>query len=566
MNEIASNKAQQLFLSVVIPSYERAEQTARLLDQLAAQTLPPDRFEVLVVDDGSRKDPRPILLAKARPYRLVVERQENRGPAAARHRGAELAGGDVIVFLDDDIDPDPHLLEEHLEAHEATPRAVVLGCIRSSHKLDRLPLFERFHANKLDDFYASLRATGRAPLGRELCAANFSLRRADYFAVGGFSPGLLRSEDLELGLRLEEAGVKFLFCDAACAVHDSDHGDLAGWLRRAFNYGRSDQQIARMHPDNPDADPWHYLDLVSVLPRPAYALSVAAPALGHAAVRAVMGLAQGLDALGLERPALGATMLCYGMEYYRGVRAEEGSAAQCLRAFRRYRRGKHARSRGPYRAGRRRAALARFAAGVRADFEAMKGHDGKYDARGRPPTTSLPYALVERIGLQMLASYRLMRLARELGMPLTAKVLSRLIRHLYSAEIHWDAEIAPGAALSHGMGLGIGYGARIAEGVILSHNVSIGAGIDPVTRKVGTPTIETNVHIGPGAILLGPYTIGARSKIAAGAVVMQSIPPDSIVEAPPPRIRARAGRAPGPEATASPPAQASLPTGASAPS
>jgi serine acetyltransferase len=79
--------------------------------------------------------------------------------------------------------------------------------------------------------------------------------------------------------------------------------------------------------------------------------------------------------------------------------------------------------------------------------------------------------------------------------------------------------------------------------VILAHSVSLGEGIDPVTRAVGGPNIEEFVHIAPGAILIGPITIGARSKIMPGAVVLTSVPPDSLVESPPCRIGPRAGRA-----------------------
>jgi hypothetical protein len=65
---------------------------------------------------------------------------------------------------------------------------------------------------------------------------------------------------------------------------------------------------------------------------------------------------------------------------------------------------------------------------------------------------------------------------------------------------------------------------------------------------VGRPTIEEDVHVGPGATLVGPITIGARSKIMAGAFVRVSVPPDSLVSSPDPvvgtRVQARAQRPP----------------------
>lgn len=530
-------------LSVVIPTYERPERVAALVASLDAQTLPPEDFEVIVVDDGSRVDPRPTLRAIAHRFPLVLERTVNQGAGAARDRGVALARADVVLFLDDDMLPSPGLLEEHLRVHDGTPRAVVMGRLRASRNVAKMPIFERFHARKLDEFADGLRSSGRSPRGNELYSGNLSLRRADYHAVGGFDRSLGRSEDMELGFRLEQAGAKIVFSDAAWTEHDSDHASLAGWLASAFKYGVTDQRIARKHGDAPDVGPWRYLDYVSLVPRPGYALAIAAPRLGHAAVLGVMGLAAVLDRLGLERPALAGTMLAYGMEYYRGVRTEAGSARACARDLRQYRARRRAGRKTPR--GRRRAAFARFVVAVRADHEMLLRSDAKYDTRGRRPA-SLAHELVERIGFQLLTAYRLMRLLHESGAPLGAKVMGRMIRLVYGADIHWNAELAPGVGLNHGMGLAIGHAARIGRGVILSHNVSIGDGIDPVTRVAGQPTLEEDVHVGPGAVILGPYTIGARSKIMPNAVVMQSVPADSVVEVAPVTIRPRHGRAHGP--------------------
>lgn len=548
-------------LSVVIPTYERPERVVRLVEHLAEQTVSPDAFEVIVVDDGSREDPGPRILAAKTPYRLVFERQANKGPSAARHRGAEIARGEIVLFLDDDMIPSPGLLAAHIEAHRASPRALVVGALQSGEKVTKLSLFERLHARRLEELTASVRETGRSPRATEMYSGNMSVRRADYFAVGGFDRSLRRAEDTEIAMRLEDAGVKLVLAVDALAIHDSDHGTMEAGLRSAFAYGEVEQRISRKYPDTPRASPWRYVDILSLLPQPALALGILAPAAGRVAARGMARVATGLDALGLEREALAATMVAYGMEYFRGVRSETGSLGQCARDLRRYRairsrsdlpsaRGRHRPPRkGHTRRSERRAAVARFVASVRADHAAMQRYDAKYDTRGREPAP-LARSLVERVGLQMMAACRLMRLAGESGSPLGAKVVARMIRLLYGADIHWNARIADGVSISHGMGIAINHAARIGERVILSHNVTIGDGIDPETRLAGAPTIEDDVHIGPGATILGPITVGARSKIGPGAVVRRSIPPDSVVEAPAPTIRPRAKRPEGARAAA----------------
>jgi serine O-acetyltransferase len=186
-------------------------------------------------------------------------------------------------------------------------------------------------------------------------------------------------------------------------------------------------------------------------------------------------------------------------------------------------------------------ALIHFAEAVRADHAMLRHYDEKYDARGRR-AASLPSTLVTRVGLQMMAAYRLMRLFREADAPLGAKIVARLIRHLYGADIHWDAALDEGVVIVHGMGLAVSHAARVGAGSILSHGVTLGDGTDPRTREVGAPTLEEGVHVGPGATLIGPITVGARSKIMPGAVLTHSVPPDSLVEVPAPRVTPRKAR------------------------
>jgi serine O-acetyltransferase len=99
-------------------------------------------------------------------------------------------------------------------------------------------------------------------------------------------------------------------------------------------------------------------------------------------------------------------------------------------------------------------------------------------------------------------------------------------------EIHCNAQIDPGVSIVHGLGLVISHASHVKSGCILSQNVTLGEARDLKTKKKGAPTLENNVHIGPGATILGPVTIGANSKIMAGAVVTESVPPFSIVKAP----------------------------------
>ena len=181
-----------------------------------------------------------------------------------------------------------------------------------------------------------------------------------------------------------------------------------------------------------------------------------------------------------------------------------------------------------------------FAEAVRADHAAMRAHDERYagpEARG----AGLVRDLVVRIGFQMMFAYRVMRLGAALGIPLAPQIVSRLIRHLYGADIHWDADLAPGITIVHGMGICINGTARVGAGAILFQNVTLGLSIHPETREVGAPDLGRDVHVGPGATLVGPISVGAGSKIAAGCLVTLSVPAGSLVQAQAPEVRPRSG-------------------------
>ena len=166
---------------------------------------------------------------------------------------------------------------------------------------------------------------------------------------------------------------------------------------------------------------------------------------------------------------------------------------------------------------------------VRADHQALTDSDRKYASAVERPT-SIMSAGIQRIGFQMMIAYRVMRLYRGIGFGLGARMASRMIRHLYGADIHWDAELAPGVVIVHGVGLVISSAARVGSGCILFQHVTLGINIDPVTRETGAPCLERNVHVGPGAVLLGPIVLGTGTKVSANVMLARSTPPNSRVE------------------------------------
>jgi len=231
------------FLSVVIPTYNRKDSLLRTLDALEKQTLPTDRFEVIVVSDGSTDGTSQAVRARPFPFRLRLLEQPNSGPSVARNYGARAACGEVIVYLDDDIEPIPTFLEVHAKAHEADPRLALIGP-QSMPPGERFPVWIAWEHQMLERQYVRFRSGEWRPGPNNLYSGNFSVRRKYLIEVGGFDENFKRQEDVELGFRLATLGLGFRFEPGADGYHRPER-TFESWYTTPYLYGIRDVQMAR---------------------------------------------------------------------------------------------------------------------------------------------------------------------------------------------------------------------------------------------------------------------------------------------------------------------------------
>lgn len=137
--------------------------------------------------------------------------------------------------------------------------------------------------------------------------------------------------------------------------------------------------------------------------------------------------------------------------------------------------------------------------------------------------------------LHALWLHRLAHYYYRQGYRIGPRILSLFARFISGGiDIHPGATIGRRFFIDHGSGIVIGETAEIGDDVMLYHQVTLGATGWWKDMKRGRgakrhPTVEDHVVIGSGASVLGPITIGTRSKIGAQALVIESLPPDSIV-------------------------------------
>jgi glycosyltransferase involved in cell wall biosynthesis len=256
-------KSEQIMLSLIIATYNRAEPLRRLLGWLGRQSMDVDSWEVVVAVDGSTDHTVSVLegAAEACPFQLRWLVQKNGGPAFARDNAIRQCRGERVVIIDDDMEPVPGFLRAHLTAATSDPdRAVVIGRIQVAPNWRVKPLHDvvgEYQRTILHDAYAS---GSRQITSDGFATGNVSFAKSLYESVGGFDLSFRIDEDRELGVRFQKAGAVFVFSNEASAVHHSDVGPLAGWLRRWHAYGLTGKRVWEKHGMTTELHPLrHYV-------------------------------------------------------------------------------------------------------------------------------------------------------------------------------------------------------------------------------------------------------------------------------------------------------------------
>jgi glycosyltransferase involved in cell wall biosynthesis len=226
--------AQQPFISIVVPTYNRPEQVTVLLESLVRQTYSPSRFEVIVVDDGGDQ---PLTL-EVKPYEeqldVTLLTQDNAGPANARQNGIDVARGKILAFLDDDCVPAPNWLQI-LEKASFAARDCAIG----GQTLNALPENPYSTASQLLITYM-YGYYNRDPCCSRFFATNNLAFPADHFrAIGGLdvSWSLYGGEDRDLSRRWLDRGYRMIYVPQLMVYH-AHYLTLPTFWRQHFNYGR----------------------------------------------------------------------------------------------------------------------------------------------------------------------------------------------------------------------------------------------------------------------------------------------------------------------------------------
>ena len=222
------------FFSIVVPTFSRHRQLADCLAGLARLDYPRDRFEVIVVDDGSATPPREAVAAMAGPLDARLVCQSHAGPASARNTGAAQARGTFLAFTDDDCQPAPDWLTAlavHMERH---PECACGGKTINALTANPFSAASQLLIGYLYDYY-----NADSEHARFLASNNFAMSKECFSSIGGFDTTYpyAAAEDRELCDRLLQLGRRMIYAPEAVVRH-AHALNLVSFWRQHWNYGR----------------------------------------------------------------------------------------------------------------------------------------------------------------------------------------------------------------------------------------------------------------------------------------------------------------------------------------
>lgn len=220
------------FFTIVIPTYNRPERLVNCLKAISKLDYPRDRFEVIVVDDGSKTPLNRAILSPDR-INLKLIRQENAGPAAARNRGAAEAKGEFLAFTDDDCQPTADWLTKFADSFATSPQAMLGGKTINALSSNPYSTASQQLIDYLYEYYNPAK-------GKEAFFAsnNIAMPTANFKDLNGFdiSFPLAAAEDRDFCDRWNKK-YSMVYVPEARVEH-YHHLSLTAFWKQHFGYGR----------------------------------------------------------------------------------------------------------------------------------------------------------------------------------------------------------------------------------------------------------------------------------------------------------------------------------------
>lgn len=260
-------------LSVIVTTYERPQHVAQLIVDLKAQKDAPP-FEILICDDGSRRETLRVLESTCRTFGAMLLHQGNKGfrPASARNMAIHKAQYEIAVFLDDDLRVLPNFLREHGKVHSQESHSIMLigprlnvpkrFMMADTVALEPLiKILKDDRENKYGVLFKGNRLRKAKCPWKVFYTCNASVRLTNLRAIGGFDESFVGYglEDNELAYRLFKLGIKCVSSDQIPVFHEEECNPrnphkkaMLGMSTDFSSYMENVKKFVEKHGDDPD--------------------------------------------------------------------------------------------------------------------------------------------------------------------------------------------------------------------------------------------------------------------------------------------------------------------------
>jgi glycosyltransferase involved in cell wall biosynthesis len=247
-------------LTLVMPCYNRALDLQRVLEAYDRQeTNAP--FEILAVDDASTDNTHQVLSSYLpKRYSLRVERMEkNSGQGKARNQVIPYVSAPIMMFVGDDMLPQPGFIQGHLNMHRRNPQEnrAILGKVEWPNDIPCNTLMKHIDGVGAQQFSYYYMRSGREYDFRHFYTCNISVKTSFFKSLPSwFDPDfyLYGYEDVEVGYRLAQNGMQIIYQEDMVVQH-YHYYNIWGFAKRQFNSGVMLNVLIRKHPDLLDYRP-----------------------------------------------------------------------------------------------------------------------------------------------------------------------------------------------------------------------------------------------------------------------------------------------------------------------
>ena len=247
----------KISISIITPTFNRADELDFLLRSISKQTYPLTSIECIISDDGSHDNTEKIVnkWKKKSLFDLTYIRQENKGPGAARNHGLEKSRGDIILFIDSDCEAHPKWIEVIIKTFKLKNFDAFGGPDGAK---DDFTVLQKAIDFSMTSFFTTggMRGHSKNMIAKFYPRThNMGITRGVYQNIGGFG-NLRHGQDIEYSNRIYKSGAKVLFIKDALVYHRR-RTSLKQFMKQVFNWGVARVNLGKI--DSSMLEPVHFL-------------------------------------------------------------------------------------------------------------------------------------------------------------------------------------------------------------------------------------------------------------------------------------------------------------------